>query len=63
MTKKQIEKMLYELARKHFVCIETFEERKNDNLDFHEVPVWAIKNSIREAFELGRKTKLMSEKK
>lgn len=33
--------------------LETLETRKSDSLDFHEVPVWSIRNIIRHAFETG----------
>ena len=33
--------------------LETLETRKRDALDFHEIPVWSIRDLIRHAFETG----------
>lgn len=31
--------------------LETLNTRKSDSLDFHEIPVWSIRNIVRHAFE------------
>ncbi len=35
------------------LLLETLETRKRDALDFHEIPVWSIKDLVRHAFETG----------
>ena len=37
--------------------IETLETRNSDRLDFHEVSVWAIKEMLQKAYELGKDSK------
>ena len=36
--------------------IETLETRNMDGLDFHELPVWAIKEALEQAYEAGRRS-------
>jgi hypothetical protein len=45
--------LMLEIAKRHFF-IETLETRNRDRLDFHDVPVWAIRAALAEAFEAGR---------
>ena len=35
--------------------IETLEVRGRDNLDFHSLAVWQVKEALQAAFEAGRK--------
>ena len=35
------------------LLLETLETRKNDGLDFHQIPVWSIRDLVRHAFEAG----------
>lgn len=35
------------------LLLETLETRKSDRLDFHELPVWSIRDIVRHAFESG----------
>lgn len=35
------------------LLLETLETRKSDGLDFHEIPVWSIRDLVRHAFEAG----------
>lgn len=35
------------------LLLETLETRKRDGLDFHEVPVWSIRDLVRHTFETG----------
>ena len=51
---KNTDHALTEIAQRHFQ-IETLETRKSDSLDFHDVSVWAIKEALNEAYELGKK--------
>lgn len=52
MTNKQIEKIAKEILR-----LETIETRNSDSLDFPEVSVWALKEALKAAYELGKKSK------
>jgi hypothetical protein len=45
--------LLLDLARKHFF-LETLETRKSDDLDFHNVGVWAIRAALEVAYKAGR---------
>lgn len=49
MTKQQL---LLEIAKKHF-GLKTLDERKSDQLDFHTVAVWSIKDALEAAFDAG----------
>lgn len=40
---------------KEVLDIETLEPRNSDQLDFHEVSVWGIRDALRAAFGAGRK--------
>ena len=51
---KNTDHALTEIAQRHFQ-IETLETRKSDSLDFHDVSVWAIKDALNEAYQLGKK--------
>ena len=35
------------------LLLETLDTRKRDSLDFHEIPVWSIRDLVRHAFEAG----------
>ena len=47
------ESLILEIATRHFF-VETLETRNSDQLDFHDVAVWAIRAAIEDAFEAGR---------
>ena len=49
-TRQQIDQLLTEIAKKH-LSLETLETRNSDNLDFHDVAVWGIKDALQEAYE------------
>ena len=49
----QRDALILEIAKRQFF-IETLETRERDSLDFHDVPVWAIRAALEEAFEAGR---------
>ena len=55
-TQNQIDLLLTEIAKKH-LNIETLETRNSDNLDFHDVAVWSLKEALQEAYEAGLKAK------
>ena len=37
--------------------LETLEEQKMDELDFHDLSVWQIKDALKSAFQAGQKAK------
>ena len=47
------EALILEIATRHFF-VETLESRNSDQLDFHDVAVWAIRATLADAFEAGR---------
>ena len=49
----QRDALILEIAKRQFF-IETLETRNRDRLDFHDLPVWAIRAALEEAFEAGR---------
>ena len=51
-TQQQIDQLLTEIAKKH-LSLETLETRNSDNLDFHDVAVWSLKEALQEAYEAG----------
>lgn len=52
---KGIDAILEDVARK-LLGIETLEARGMDRLDFHEVSVWSLKEALKEAYDLGKKS-------
>ncbi|MDF7806207.1 hypothetical protein P4E94_02080 [Pontiellaceae bacterium B12219] len=47
--------LLEKIARDH-LDVETLSERKSDDLDFHEISVWNLKNALQAAYEAGQQT-------
>lgn len=59
MTKK-IEKELLEIAKRASYAVEMREDLETRNLDsedFLDIPVWAIKEMLEKAYQLGKETK------
>lgn len=52
-TQQQIDQLLAEIAKKH-LNLETLETQNSDNLDFHDVAVWSLKEALQEAYEAGK---------
>jgi len=50
----RIEALLLAIAQKHIPSIETLEERKSDDLDFHDIAVWSLHDALKAAYEAGR---------
>jgi len=50
---KRIDTILENIAQKE-LSIPTLQERKMDDLDFHEISVWGLKQALLAAFEAGR---------
>jgi hypothetical protein len=48
------EALILEIAIKQFF-VETLETRNSDQLDFHDVAVWAMRAALEDAFETGRR--------
>lgn len=58
--KKDLEKKLFEIAKKHSYEIEErgdLEARMNDQDDFLDIAVWGLKRMLEEAYELGKSEK------
>jgi hypothetical protein len=53
----RIEALLLAIAQKHILSIETLEERKSDDLDFHDIAVWSLHDALKAAYEAGRATR------
>jgi hypothetical protein len=45
--------LILEIATRHFF-VETLKTRNRDQLDFHDVAVWAMRTALEDAFEAGR---------
>lgn len=55
MTENQelLNKILTGIAQKNLPGIKTLETRNSDDLDFHDVAIWAIKEALKDAFIAG----------
>ena len=51
---KKIQAQLEAIARDH-LFIQTLQTQMSDQLDFHEVSVWTLKNALEAAYEAGCK--------
>ena len=51
-TDKILDHQLEQIALNH-LFIETLETRHSDQLDFHEVSVWAVKSALMAAYQAG----------
>jgi len=47
------DQQLLQIARQHFF-VETLEAQRSDQLDFHDVNVWAIKAALEAAYSAGK---------
>ena len=47
------DQLFLEIAKRHMPSVETLETRNRDALDFHDVAVWSIRNSLAEAQRLA----------
>ena len=48
-----LDKVLIDIAQRHFPSVETLEVRNSDSLDFHDVYVGSIKDALEHAFFAG----------
>lgn len=48
----KLDELLDKIVQKH-LGIQTLETQDSDQLDFHEVSVWALRESLIEAFSVG----------
>jgi hypothetical protein len=53
----RIEALLLAIAQMHIPGIETLEERKSGDLDFHDIAVWSLHDALKAAYEAGRATR------
>jgi hypothetical protein len=54
--KELLNKILTGIAQKNFPGVETLKTRNSDDMDFHDVAVWAIKAALEDAFIAGMTT-------
>ena len=47
-----LDTLLNQIARET-LRLETLETRKSDSLDFHDLPVWMLREALKAAFEAG----------
>ena len=59
---KDLNKLLAQIAKEH-LFIETLETQHSDRLDFHDVAVWSIRNSLAEAYAAGMAAAKRSKKR
>lgn len=45
--------LLTRIARQH-LAIDTLETRKSDSFDFHDLPVWRLREALEAAYEAGQ---------
>ena len=48
-----LDKVLIDIAQRHFPSVETLEVRNSDSLDFHDVYVESIRDALYDAFIAG----------
>ena len=48
-----LDKVLIDIAQRHFPSVETLEVRNSDSLDFHDVHVESIRDALYDAFIAG----------
>jgi hypothetical protein len=54
MFTKPEDDLLLQIARQHIAGLETLDDRKADDLDFHQIAVWTLKAALEAAFAAGR---------
>ena len=59
MTKTNLDKILTQIAQKHFPSVETLEVRNSDSMDFHDVYVESIRDALYDAFIVGNTSKMI----
>jgi hypothetical protein len=57
------DQLFLEITRRHMPSVETLETRNRDALDFHDVAVWSIRNSLTEAYAAGEAAAKRSKKR
>lgn len=55
MSREDLNQLLTEITNERFDYIPTLEQRLSDELDFHEVCVWGLRQILTQAFEAGLK--------
>lgn len=54
VTNTTTDQQLLQIARQ-YLFIDILETQNSDQLDFHDVSVWGIKNALQAAYDVGRK--------
>lgn len=49
-------KTIEEIA-KNYLFVDTLQNRNSDDLDFHSIPVWSIKEALEQAYLAGQRSK------
>ena len=63
-----LDKKLYEIAKKHVTGISENADRKDlkqmwsDDWDFFDIAVWELESALKEAYELGKKQGMVNKK-
>lgn len=55
ISRENLNRLLTEITSERFDYIPTLEQRLSDELDFHEVSVWGLRQILTQAFEVGLK--------
>lgn len=53
--KQKQDALFLKIAKEH-LFIQTLETRNSDQLDFHDVSVWGIKQALQHAYKAGQKS-------
>jgi len=60
-TNATTDQQLLQIAKQH-LFIDTLETQSSDQLDFHDVSVWAIKGALQAAYDAGRQLRQVATK-
>lgn len=55
MTSEQLTDETIEHIGRHYLHLRTLVRRGDNVLDFHELPVWEIRDALRAAYEAGQR--------
>lgn len=53
-TNSELFQTLEQIARDHFHEVTTLRTQNSDDLDFHDISVWEIRDALAAAYELGQ---------
>ena len=67
MATKTIDRKLFQaleqIARDNIYVITTLRTRNSDDLDFHDISVWELRDALNAAYELGRSRRRITQHK